>query len=262
MMDLVSYERKHNEANGENNRDGENFNHSWNCGVEGKSRKKKIVALRQKQMKNAFMLLFFSQGTPLILAGDEFENTQGGNNNPYCIDDEISWLNWKAASTAGEMYKFVKELIQFRDEHKILHRPKPLMACDQRSCGYPDVSYHGSSAWYNAMEPFNRNIGIMYCSRYAQDDKTDKRDDELIYVAYNMHWEPHELALPKVAEGCIWKAVICSGDIKKDVIISENRMLSVEPRTTVILLGNIRQTAGLVTEKSENKIQKHRKTGN
>ena len=120
MYDLVSYDRKHNEANGENNTDGENFNYSYNCGAEGRTRKRKIVELRQRQIKNAFMILMLSQGTPLILAGDEFENTQGGNNNPYCIDSETSWVNWKKSDNAVEIYNFLRKLINFRKENNVL----------------------------------------------------------------------------------------------------------------------------------------------
>lgn len=233
LYDLVSYDRKHNEINGENNMDGENFNYSWNCGTEGKTRKKKIVELRQRQIKNAFMMLLLSQGTPLILAGDEFENTQCGNNNPYCIDSETSWLNWKKSDYSKEIYNFVRELIQFRKDNKILHMEDKLYASDRLVCGYPDVSYHGDNAWYNAMENYNRHIGIMYCAKYACDDK-------LIYVAYNMHWENHMLALPKIPGNARWNVKICSGDIKGDIQIKD-KQVRIAPRTIAVLtcsLGN------------------------
>lgn len=228
LNDLVSYDRKHNEANGENNMDGENFNYSWNCGTEGKTRKKKITDLRQRQIKNAFMLLMLSQGTPLILAGDEFRNTQGGNNNPYCIDSETSWLNWKNSDYSKEIFEFVRELIQFRKDNKILHMDDKLLASDRLVCGYPDVSYHGDNAWYSAMENYNRHIGIMYCSKYAG-------GDELIYVAYNMHWENHMLALPKIPGDSKWKVKICSGDIKSDIQIKD-KQIKIAPRTIAVLV--------------------------
>lgn len=237
LMDLVSYDRKHNDANGENNRDGENYNYSWNCGVEGKSRKRKVMELRQKQIKNAFFILLLAQGTPLILAGDEFENSQGGNNNPYCIDSETSWLNWKSAGQPGAIFTFVKELIAFRMSRRILHMPKQLLAYDQAGCGYPDISYHGSSAWYTTMENYERHIGIMYCSRYA---KQDEEEDELIYVAYNLHWETHELALPNVAQGCQWEVIMSSLPDEKKLKITDNRMIRMEPRSIAVLTGKIR----------------------
>lgn len=232
LMDLVSFDRKHNEANHENNQDGEDFNYSWNCGVEGKSRKKKIVELRRKQMKNAWMMLLLAQGTPLILAGDEFENTQGGNNNPYCIDGETTWLNWKNSDDACQMQDFVRELIQFRKQHKILHMDKQLYAYDQLSCGFPDISYHGSSAWFNACENYNRHIGMMYCQKYS-----NQEDCELIYVAYNMHWESHELALPKIGEHGDWSVVMCSSDKADAVKILDNRLVKVPERCTAVLKG-------------------------
>ena len=121
MMDMVSYEMKHNEANGENNRDGTDYNHTWNCGVEGPTRKKKIVQMRRKQLRNAFLLLFLSQGTPLLQAGDEFGSTKNGNNNSYCQDNEISWINWNLLETNRDIFEFVKYVIAFRKEHSVFH---------------------------------------------------------------------------------------------------------------------------------------------
>ena len=259
LNDLVSFERKHNEANGENNRDGENFNYSWNCGIEGKSRKKRIVQLRQKQMKNALMMLMFSAGTPLILGGDEFENSQGGNNNPYCIDSETSWLNWKRADEACDMTAFVEKLIEFRRSHRILHMREQLLSSDPVSCGYPDVSYHGSGAWYQVTENFNRHIGIMYCGRYAGSSDSY----ELIYIAYNMHWEEHGLALPKIPADSSWETVICSGDIE-DVHVLENRTVRVAPRTSAVMLAVIRGASSCSEkrgQRSKNKVTGSRKRG-
>jgi len=235
MFDLVSFDRKHNESNGEGNRDGENYNHSWNCGVEGKSRSKKIIELRQRQMKNAFMLLLLAQGTPLIMSGDEIENSQSGNNNPYCIDDEMTWINWNNTENAKEIHEFVKSLIVFRKEHGILHMPKQLYMADSLSCGYPDISFHGKSAWYSALENYNRHIGVMYCSKYAK----NANEDELIYVAYNMHWESHDLALPKIANGCHWSVILNSAKEQKELNITDNKIVKIEPRCVVVLLGKI-----------------------
>jgi len=235
LFDLVSYDRKHNETNGEGNRDGENYNHSWNCGVEGKTRSKKIIELRQRQIKNAFMLLLLAQGTPLIMSGDEVENSQGGNNNPYCIDDEMTWLNWNNTENAKEINEFVKQLIAFRKEHGILHMPKQLYMADNLSCGYPDISFHGKNAWYCALENYNRHIGVMYCSKYAK----NSNEDELIYVAYNMHWESHDLALPKIANGCHWSVILDSTKEQKELNITDNKIVKIEPRSVVVLLGKI-----------------------
>lgn len=244
LFDLVSYDRKHNEANGEGNRDGQNYNHSWNCGVEGKTRSKKIMELRQRQIKNAFMLLLLAQGTPLIMSGDEIENSQSGNNNPYGIDNEMSWLNWNTTENAKELYLFVQKLISFRKEHGILHMPKQLYMADILSCGYPDISYHGNNAWYSALENYNRHIGVMYCSKYA----TNSADNELIYIAYNMHWESHNLALPRIAAGCQWSVVLDSVNEQKDLNIDDNKIVRIEPRSVVVLLGKIIKQPGKVVK--------------
>ena len=244
LMDLVSYDRKHNESNGENNTDGENFNNSWNCGEEGASRKKKVLQLRRQQLKNAFLLLLLSQGTPLILAGDEFGNSQGGNNNPYCVDSEVSWVTWNNKGIAAELMEFVKEVIAFRKAKKILHMPKQLLAYDSISCGFPDVSCHGNSAWYDTMESYNRHIGIMYCSQYANienalKDTKNEDENELLYIAYNMHWEEHELALPKADEECTWKLEMCSGNENSALIKEDSRTVWVAPRCIAVLSGKL-----------------------
>ena len=121
LMDMVSYDTKHNEANGEGNQDGNPYNYSWNCGVEGHTRRKKIVELRKKQIRNALLMLFLSQGTPLLLAGDEFGNSKDGNNNSYCQDNEVSWLNWNLLKTNRDIYEFTKAVIAFRKSHPVFH---------------------------------------------------------------------------------------------------------------------------------------------
>ncbi len=236
LMDLVSYDRKHNENNGENNHDGEDFNNSWNCGVEGRCRKKKIMELRRQQMKNALMMVMLSQGTPLILAGDEFCNSQSGNNNPYCQDNEVSWLNWKNLDSNRELVEFFKSLVAFRKAHKILHMEEPLKDMDYMACGYPDVSYHSDNAWFASFENYNRHFGIMYCGKYAKN--ADGSQDDFIYVAYNLHWEKHTLALPSLPEGMRWSVAFDSSDGKhdEDVIIRERHVLANE-RSIVVLVG-------------------------
>ena len=154
LMDTVSYDRKHNEKNGEENRDGSDYNYSWNCGAEGPTRKKKIVELRKQLLKNAYLLLFLSQGVPLLMAGDEFGNSQDGNNNAYCQDNAVSWLNWKLLETHKDQVDFVKRLIAFRKAHKMFHMDREPRIMDYKSCGRPDVSYHGENAWKPEFENF------------------------------------------------------------------------------------------------------------
>lgn len=210
LADMVSYERRHNEANGEENRDGIPYNASWNCGAEGKTRKKSILKLRKKQMRNAILLLFTAQGTPLLVAGDEFGHSRAGNNNAYCQDNAVNWLNWKQTQTERDFLEFVKAVIALRRSHPILHRPDELTQMDFIACGYPDLSYHDSSAWRLSVDRISREAGVMYCGNYAKIDRV--KNDDFFYIAYNMHWEEKELALPALPAGMHWEKVMDSED--------------------------------------------------
>ncbi len=235
LKDLVSYERKHNELNGEENKDGNDANFSWNCGVEGVSRKKNIMKLRLKQMKNALCFLLLSQGTPLIFMGDEFGNSQNGNNNPYCQDNEISWLNWKNAEANCEIGDFLKQLISFRKEHGVFRQKNECRFMDYMSCGYPDLSYHGNEAWKNDVSRCNRQFGMMYAGDYAKKLSGDK--DDYFYVAINMHWEPHKFALPKLPKGMEWQCYMvtdCDDDKSFDIT---NDLMEVKPRSIRVMIG-------------------------
>lgn len=214
MADMVSYDRKHNEANGEDNRDGNDYNCSWNCGEEGATRKKKVRGLRMKQLKNALCMLFFTQSTPLIFMGDEFGNSQKGNNNPYCQDNETTWLNWKDLDKNKELYEFFRMLVQLRKEHPILHMEREPRVMDYISCGYPDLSYHGESAWRSQVESYHRHMGIMYCGKYVKINRG--REDSFFYLGMNMHWEPHTLALPKLPKGMSWQRLFSTADFTEE----------------------------------------------
>ena len=203
LADLVSYDRKHNEDNGEDNRDGTDYNCSWNCGVEGKSRRKSIMQLRMKQMQNAMTMVFLSQGTPLLYSGDEFGNTQNGNNNPYCQDNDIGWIKWNQMESGEALLSYTKMLIRLRREHPILHSASPLKGMDTLSCGYPDISFHGKEAWRPDTSPASRSMGVMYCGRYGEID--GRRDEDFIYFGVNLYWEPHILGLPTLPRGKAWK---------------------------------------------------------
>ncbi len=237
LMDLVSYDRKYNETNGEQGRDGSECNYSWNCGVEGPSRKKKIARLRMQQMKNAFAMVLLSQGTPMLLAGDEFGNSQEGNNNPYCHDSELTWVDWSRERAYGELREFVKELIAFRKAHRILHMDQELAGSDLRSLGYPDFSCHGTRAWYGDFEYSSRHVGLLYCGLYAG-------EEEFIYIAYNFHWEPKEMALPFLPEGMGWKIVLDTADRdEKDgslpkTLEAQAKFFRMPPRCVQILIGS------------------------
>lgn len=207
LADLVSYNEKHNEANGENGNDGENRNLSWNCGFEGKTKRKSILELRRKQMRNAMLLLLTAQGTPMIVAGDEFCFSHSGNNNPYCQDNPVNWLNWSLKEKNGEFYRFVQNAVRFRREHPVLHRETALTMLDYMACGYPDLSWHGEEAWKLQGDRLNRHAGVMYCGCYAKKD--GEENDAFVYIAYNMHWRPHVFALPELPAGMQWREV-CS----------------------------------------------------
>lgn len=202
LRDLVSYDRKHNEDNGENNQDGTDYNCSWNCGAEGKSRRKYIAELRMKQMKNALSLVFLSQGTPLLYSGDEFGNTQEGNNNPYCQDNAVTWIKWNQMESGRQLLDYTKTLIALRKAHPILHGQEPLRGIDSLSCGYPDISFHGREAWRPDTSPVSRSIGVMYCGYYGEID--GQQDDTLLYIGINFHWKGHYLGLPQLPKGKEW----------------------------------------------------------
>ena len=239
MADMVSYERKHNMDNGDDNTDGSNSNYSWNCGAEGKTRRQAVHHLRMRQLKNAFLMLMTSQGTPMIYGGDEFMNSQKGNNNAWCQDNRIGWVNWNNGKEGEELLAFVKQLIQFRKSHPVLHGAKELRLMDYLGAGCPDLSYHSQRAWFSQMENTCRFIGVMYCGDYAR--REDGEPDDYLYVGYNMHWNPHELALPSLPEKRVWRKTFDT-DREESFLgeaaeIVEGKSIRVAPRSIVILVG-------------------------
>ncbi len=233
LADLYSYDVKHNEANGEENRDGTDYNFSWNCGEEGKTKKKKIVKLRRQMQKNALAMLFLSQGTPMLFAGDEFGNSQQGNNNAYCQDNEIGWVSWKEMRSNKELHEFVKMLIKLRKEHPVLHNKIGLRGMDYISCGCPDSSRHGTKAWYPDYLNYSRAYGWLLCGKYALIDRKDA--DNSFYLAANMHWEPHEFALPTLASGEKLQFLFATDEDCKAPI--EGKTYEVPARSLVVFMG-------------------------
>lgn len=240
LHDSVTYEMKHNEKNGENNRDGNPYNYSWNCGEEGETRRKKVVERREKQVRNALMLVFLSQGVPMLLAGDEFGRTKGGNSNAWCQDNEISWINWKLSQRRTALLEFTKALIAFRKSHRIFHMPQQLKYMDYGKNGYPDVSYHGSRAWYPDLDAYSRHVGIMYCGEYTKYENAEPED--FYYIALNSHWEEHILALPNLPKGKSWYELVSTATCP-DGFLQEKRLLENQkeypaaPRSCTILVG-------------------------
>lgn len=244
MMDLVSYDYRHNEENGENNQDGNSWNYSWNCGTEGPTRKQQIKILRERQMKNAFLLMLLSQGTPMIYGGDEFGNSQMGNNNAWCQDNKTGWIDWSQQKKNEKLTSFVKAAIEFRKAHPLLHKAVAYQGMDWRCVGYPDFSCHTQRAWYCSFENTSRCIGLMYCGAYASENK--KASDDFLYVAYNFHWEPRQLALPSLKKaGLSWYLAVDTYDTKgvgivpegEEILLEDQKMLTVPPRTIQVLLG-------------------------
>ena len=233
LCDLVSYDGKHNELNGENNHDGPDYNYSWNCGVEGPTRKKAVVKLREQQMRNAFFLLLMAQGTPCILAGDEFANSQNGNNNVYCQDNDTAWVNWKKAEKEQWLTDYVKALIRFRKEHRILHPAEECQGIDLTHCGVPDVSYHGENAWQVPNEIASRQLGVFYSG-------ATKREKDL-YIAYNMHWEDHTFALPSLPKGKHWRKIFTTtvqeGFLESNGEVCQERKSVIEAISIAVFTG-------------------------
>ena len=242
LGDLVMYDRKHNEENGEENRDGSDCNCSWNCGEEGPSRKKKVRELRLRQMKNAFLLLMTSAATPMFFMGDEFGNSQKGNNNPYCTDSPLTWLDWKDLEKNRALFDFVKEMIAFRKAHRILHPGRELSMLDQRRIGFPDLSYHGESAWRADLSNYSRTAGLLYCENYEKADALPSdavsfaaSEPSLLYIGLNFHWKEQQLALPKPPKGTKWKALFTTAatgsEEEKLLMVGEDLTTLVPART-------------------------------
>ena len=233
LYDLVSYNEKHNLANGEDNNDGSNDNDSWNCGVEGETNDKEIISLRHRQIKNAAALLLLSRGIPMLLSGDEFANTQYGNNNAYCQDNRISHLDWNRLKDNKDIFEFFKTLIEFRGAHPVLRRSDFYEG--QNSSGYPEMSFHGSKPWeFDGGSPF-LCFGVMFAET-AQDHGT--KEDSFIYCAVNAYWESVTYELPVIPDGMEWETVAYSGDDKAKC---DNNFVTLMPRSTMLLLGHTKK---------------------
>ncbi len=239
LYDLVSYNEKHNMDNGENNNDGANDNNSWNCGVEGDTTDVSINVLRKKQIKNAVTMLLMSRGIPMLLSGDEFGNTQFGNNNAYCQDNEISWLNWNKINENEEIFNYFKHIIKFRKNNPVLRNSS--YDTDINKTGYPEVSWHKEKPWADNFDDC-LVLGVMY----VQDKvKYNLDEDKFIFVGMNMHWEMHKFELPIIPNGKKWYMMSdTSCEFGKDIYdegemspISDQNSIMINPRSIIILIG-------------------------
>ena len=238
LYDLVSYNEKHNWDNGEENRDGTNDNASWNCGAEGSTDDPEIIALRMRQMKNMLTVLLTSRGIPMLLSGDEFANTQYGNNNAYCQDNEISWLDWNQLERCGDLYDYVRRLIAFRKAHPVLRADS--YDFSHNGTGYPELSFHGTQAW-NLDE---HSPGLSFAYMYAEDHvRYCTERDAFIYVAVNAYWETQHYGLPILPEGFQWGLAFESHDVSTDLNderpLEDQSGIVLGPRSAAVLIGSM-----------------------
>jgi isoamylase len=208
LHDLVSYNDKHNEANDENNQDGSNNNLSWNHGVEGPTEDTGINALRLRQMRNFFATLLLAQGTPMIVAGDEFARTQGGNNNAYCQDSEIGWVNWDLDEDGKSLLKFVKRLIKLRMSYPILRRGLFLVGHYNEELGVKDVTWLAPEGTEMSIEQWEdrngRSLGILLDGRARVSGVQRAGADATLLITVNAQHDNVDFTLPEVPEGTGW----------------------------------------------------------
>ena len=175
--------------------------------------------------------------------GDEFGNSQDGNNNPYCQDNEITWLNWRNLESNKEIFAFVKELAAIRKAHPVLRQDREIRLMDYGACGYPDASYHGAAPWKPDTAGYSRQLGIMYCGKYVRKDRV--RHDDFFYVAYNLHWEPYEFALPKLPKGMHWEPCAASEAAREkemeEVEESRQQRVVLSGRSICVFIGKIKE---------------------
>ncbi|HKA53226.1 MAG TPA: glycogen debranching protein GlgX [Candidatus Binatia bacterium] len=234
LADLVSYDRKHNEANGEDNRDGANDNWSWNCGHEGDTDDLTVVRLRRRQTKNFLAVLFLSQGVPMILAGDEVLRTQRGNNNGYCQDNQSSWFDWTFDEAQRGMLRFVQQLIAFRRRHRCLRRTRFLTGKSQSGNLLPDVTWHGVEL--NAPLWEDPNAQILAYTLAAVDE-----NEEDLHVILNMSENTVEMPLPQFSDRIWYRAIDTECTSPQDIVEPpqqsqvRTRTYKVAPRSVVVL---------------------------
>lgn len=219
LYDLYSYNQKHNEANGWGNTDGADDNNSWNCGIEGETDDPAILALRKRLMKNACAVLLCSRGTPMFLSGDEFADTRYGNNNPYCQDNLISWLDWSLLKKNKDLFDFFQYMIRFRKDHPVIRKD-----LEPSYLGVPAMSTHG-------LTPDETNFSgdsHVVCVRFAGYNETTQKED-LVYLAVNSGWFPVTLTLPELPEHYKWKVAVNTGDPKCQ-FFHKNSMPTVESK--------------------------------
>lgn len=232
LYDLYSYNMKHNEKNGWGNTDGDNNGNSWNCGAEGATDDPEIEGLRRRMVKNAFATLMCSRGPAMFFAGDEFCNTQFGNNNSYCQDNITSWLDWNRLEEYKEIHDFFRYMIRLRKDNAILRKTTKPAACK-----LPEISIHNGFPWNGGTDNNSRLIGIMYAGR----DEKDIRDD-IVFYCMNAYWETLIMQLPELPMGMQWKVCVNTflpyedgKNVEEQTEFYYKKSLKVPPRTVIIL---------------------------
>jgi glycogen operon protein len=245
LHDLVSYNDKHNEANGEENRDGHNDNLSWNCGAEGATEDADIIALRERQKRNFLATLFLSQGVPMLLAGDELGRTQRGNNNAYCQDNEISWIDWKLDRPRRELLEFSRYLMRFRDEHPVLRRRHFFQGRRIRGSEVKDLAWFRPDGKEMSDEDWNNSETRCFALRLAGDaieeldDRGNRIADDTLLILLNAHYETVSFTLPAHRRKLRWEVVLDSYDPnldrKKRRLMRGGEIYDLKDRSLVVL---------------------------
>ncbi len=244
LNDLVSFNEKHNEANGENNNDGESNNESWNCGVEGPTDDPAICELREKQKRNLLATLFLSQGVPMLCGGDECGRTQQGNNNAYCQDNEISWFNWNWDEADQSLYEFTRRIIEIRKEFPVLHRRKFFQGRKIRGLDITDIRWLSADGQNMAEEEwdtsFVRVLGMMLDGRAMNDhnERGERIRDDVLLLLINGHWEAVPFQIPgKTTEEHRWKVLVDtdSGAAPAEREVLPGEVFELAPRSLVLL---------------------------
>ena len=243
LWDLVSYNGKHNELNGENNRDGANENNSWNCGTEGETSDAAILALRKRMMKNHVCHLLFACGTPLMLGGDEFARSQRGNNNAYCQDNEIGWFDWTLTSRNSDLVEFFRKTIAFTRRFPCLQRRKFLLGKDLDADGIPDLTWFAPAGGEPAWQDENART---LCYQLDTSEDGEHLDVDRLFFILNAHFEPEWVKLPPLTPPRCWYRAIDTSlpsgedfaDPGKEIPIDPADHYIAGPRTTVVLVAH------------------------
>lgn len=235
LWDAYCYGEKHNEGNGEDNCDGSNYNCSHNFGCEGQTANRIINNNRMTAVRSALCMAMIAQGIPMILAGDEVANTQFGNNNPYCQDNEIGWVTFSRRKQPKALREYVKHLIAFRKEHTILSSSLPMKMNDYLHTGMPDISYHGRTPWIMGIGEEKKALGILLNAAYARNP-----DEEDVMICLNFYFGEESFALPKPLKGRKWFFVTNTGSTEwkpDDKPLKDQHYCTVPGGTITILVG-------------------------